>query len=35
VAQLIFQRKFEEAMQSWIAKIRGQAFIVIQDKAIA
>jgi len=35
VAQLIFQRKFEEAMQGWLAKIRGQAFIVIQDKAIA
>lgn len=35
VAQMIFQRKFEEAMQGWIAKIRGQAFIVIQDKAIA
>lgn len=35
VAQLIFQRKFEEALQGWVAKIRGQAFIVIQDKALA
>lgn len=35
VAELLFQKKFEEALQSWITKIRGQAFIVIQDKAIA
>ncbi len=35
VAQLLFQRKFEEAMQGWLAKIRGQAFIMIQDKSIA
>lgn len=35
IAQEIFQRKFEEAMQGWLAKIRGQAFIEIYDKAIA
>ncbi len=34
VAQAIFQRKFEEAMQGWLAKVRGQAFIEIYDKAI-
>lgn len=33
IAQEIFQRKFEEAMQGWLAKIRGQAFIEIEDKA--
>ncbi len=35
VAQAIFQRKFEEAMQGWLAKVRGQAFIEIYDKAMA
>lgn len=35
VAQLLFQRKFEEAVQGWLAKVRGQAFIMIQDKSIA
>ncbi len=34
IAQAIFQRKFEEAMQGWLAKIRGQAFIEVYDKAI-
>lgn len=33
VAQAIFQRKFEDAMQGWLAKVRGQAFIEIYDKA--
>lgn len=27
VQQLLFERKFEEALQSWITKIRGEAFI--------
>ncbi|MBV8803097.1 MAG: peptidylprolyl isomerase [Gammaproteobacteria bacterium] len=27
VQQLLFQRKFEEALQSWITKIRSEAFI--------
>lgn len=27
VEQLIFQRKLEEGLQSWVAKLRGQAFI--------
>jgi len=35
IAQAIFQRKFEDAMQGWIAKVRGQAFIEIYDKAMA
>jgi peptidyl-prolyl cis-trans isomerase SurA len=35
VAELLFQKKFEEALQTWITKVRGQSFIVIQDKAIA
>ncbi|HSW71403.1 MAG TPA: SurA N-terminal domain-containing protein [Gammaproteobacteria bacterium] len=35
VAQAIFQRKFEEAMQTWLGKARGQAFIEIDDKASA
>jgi peptidyl-prolyl cis-trans isomerase SurA len=35
IAQAIFQRKFEEAMQGWIAKVRGQAFIEVYDKASA
>jgi len=34
IAQAIFQRKFEDAMQGWIAKIRSQAFIEIYDKAL-
>lgn len=34
IAQAIFQRKFEEAMQGWLAKVRGQAFIEIYDKAM-
>lgn len=31
VQQLLFQRKFEEALQSWITKIRSEAFINIHD----
>ena len=27
IQQLIFERKYEEALQSWITKIRGEAFI--------
>lgn len=33
IAQAIFQRKFEEAMHVWLAKVRGQAFIEVHDKA--
>ena len=35
VAELLFQKKFEEALQTWITKVRGQSFIEIHDKAIA
>lgn len=34
VAQQLFQHKFEEALQNWLAKIRGQAFIVIHDQSL-
>ena len=27
VEELLMQRKFEEAMQNWVSKLRGQAFI--------
>ncbi|HVE45110.1 MAG TPA: SurA N-terminal domain-containing protein [Gammaproteobacteria bacterium] len=29
--QLLMQRKFEQAMQIWVSKLRGQAFIVIPE----
>jgi peptidyl-prolyl cis-trans isomerase SurA len=33
VQQLLFQRKFEEALQSWITKIRSEAFINTNPEA--
>jgi peptidyl-prolyl cis-trans isomerase SurA len=33
VQQLLFQRKFEEALQSWITKIRSEAFINLHPGA--
>jgi peptidyl-prolyl cis-trans isomerase SurA len=33
IEQLIYQRKFEEQLQSWMTKIRGQAFINTQLEA--
>jgi len=33
VEQLLLQRKFEEAMQSWVSKLRGQSFI--ETKVVA
>jgi peptidyl-prolyl cis-trans isomerase SurA len=33
VQQLLFQRKFEEALQSWLTKIRGEAFIDLHPDA--
>ena len=29
IEQLLLQRKFEEAVQNWISKLRNQAFVVI------
>jgi peptidyl-prolyl cis-trans isomerase SurA len=33
VQQLLFQRKFEEALQSWITKVRSEAFINMHPEA--
>ena len=33
IEQLLLQRKFEEAVQSWVSKLRSQAFIVNNLKA--
>lgn len=33
VEQLIYQRKFEEALQSWITKLRGTAFINLHPES--
>jgi peptidyl-prolyl cis-trans isomerase SurA len=33
VEQLIFQRKLEEGLQTWVAKLRGQAFINTNSEA--
>lgn len=29
VEQMLLQRKFEEAMQNWVSKLRGQAFVIV------
>lgn len=34
IQQLIFERKYEEALQSWITKIRGEAFINMQPDEV-
>lgn len=33
VENFLMQRKFEEAVQNWVSKLRGQAYIVVTQKA--
>lgn len=33
VENFLMQRKFEEAVQNWVSKLRGQAYVVVTEKA--
>ena len=36
IERLLLQQKFEDAVQNWVAKLRSQAYIVMQEpKAMA